>query len=488
MAKEKPSNRFEDLTPKEIVSRLDEYIVGQTAAKRAVAVAIRNRLRRLRTPDDLRDEIIPKNLILIGPTGVGKTEIARRISKLLLAPFSKVEATKFTEVGYVGRDVDSIIRDLAEISVRMVRQEKMDSLKDTLMGRVVDRLVDIIQPKPGRPKRVVRKADEDEEGYEARVAKQEARFEQVTRIREKTRERLRKGEMDDEQVTIEAPEGGQKLMQVFTSQGMEEMGMDLQNMFDSIGGPKKTKQKKTTVGEAKRHLMSEEADRAIDMDNVVTEAVERVELAGIVFIDEIDKIAHREGQSGHGPDVSREGVQRDILPLVEGTTVITKYGPVRTHHILFIAAGAFHVSKVGDLIPEFQGRFPLRVELDSLSEADFGRILREPKNSLIKQYTALLQTEGVALEFEDAAIDAMAELATKANQQSQNIGARRLHTVMEKLLEDISFDAPYAPDSELPENAKRNGDGSLSIKITAEYVNGRLAELVADKDVAGYIL
>ena len=482
------SDRFEDLTPKEIVARLDEYIVGQTAAKRAIAVAIRNRLRRLRTPDDLRDEIIPKNLILIGPTGVGKTEIARRISKLLKAPFSKVEATKFTEVGYVGRDVDSIIRDLVEISVRMVRQEKMDGLQDTLMGRVVDRLVDIIQPKPGKPKRIVQRANETNGDFTVRVARQEARFEQVTRIREKTRERLRKGEMDNEQVTIEAPEGGQKLMQVFTSQGMEEMGMDLQNMFDSIGGPKKTKRKKTTVGEAKRHLMSEEADRAIDMDNVVTEAIERVELAGIVFIDEIDKIAHREGQSSHGPDVSREGVQRDILPLVEGTTVITKYGPVRTHHILFIAAGAFHVSKVGDLIPEFQGRFPLRVELDSLTEEDFVRILREPKNSLIKQYTALLQTEGVALDFETAAIDAMAELATKANQQSQNIGARRLHTVMEKLLEDISFDAPYGPDSELPENAKRNGDGTLSIKITAEYVNGRLAELVADKDVAGYIL
>ncbi len=489
MAKAKPSNRFEDLTPKEIVLRLNEYIVGQMAAKRAIAVAIRNRLRRLRTPDDLRDEIIPKNLILMGPTGVGKTEIARRISKLLKAPFSKVEATKFTEVGYVGRDVDSIIRDLAEISVRMVRQEKMDGLKDTLMGRVVDRLVDLIQPKPGKPKRVVRRVDEDEEDYQARVEKQEKRFEQVTRIREKTRDRLRKGEMDNEKITIEAPEGGQKIMQVFSSQGMEEMGMDLQGMLDNIGGPKKTKKKKTTVGEAKRHLMSEEADRAIDMDNVVNEAVERVELAGIVFIDEIDKIAHREGQTSQGgPDVSREGVQRDILPLVEGTTVITKYGPVRTHHILFIAAGAFHVSKVGDLIPEFQGRFPLRVELDSLSEEDFGRILREPKNSLIKQYCALLDTDGVVLDFEDNAIDEMAKLATKANQQSQNIGARRLHTVMEKLLEDISFDAPYSQASELPPNASRNGDGTLAIKITADYVTGRLADLVADKDVAGYIL
>ncbi|HES58328.1 MAG TPA: ATP-dependent protease ATPase subunit HslU [Firmicutes bacterium] len=467
-------DRFEDLTPREIVARLSEYIVGQQDAKRAIAVAIRNRLRRLRAPEELRDEIIPKNLILMGPTGVGKTEIARRISKLLKAPFVKVEATKFTEVGYVGRDVDSIVRDLTEVSVRMVRQEKMESVRDTLMGRVVDRLVDYLHPRPAARQTPPRRETESDEEYQQRLRGEEERYAQVTRVREKAREQLRSGELDEQPVTIDATESGQKLMQVFTSQGMEEMGMDLQNMFDSLSDKKK-KKKRVTIGEAKRLLMQEEAERAIDMDSVVREAVERVELAGIVFIDEIDKIAHREGTSQHGPDVSREGVQRDILPLVEGTTVVTKYGPVRTQHILFIAAGAFHVSKVGDLIPEFQGRFPLRVELTSLSEDDFSRILREPKNSLIRQYSALLETEQVRLEFADEAVDAMAQLATEANRTSQNIGARRLHTVMEKLLEEVSFDAPY-------------DDGARTIKIDKEYVTTRLAELVKDKDVAGYIL
>jgi ATP-dependent HslUV protease ATP-binding subunit HslU len=448
------AERFEDLTPREIVRRLDEYIVGQEAAKRAVAVAIRNRLRRLRVDDALRDEIIPKNLILIGPTGVGKTEIARRMAVLLRAPFIKVEATKFTEVGYVGRDVDSIIRELMETAVRMVRQERLDNLQDTLVGRVVDRLVDSLQPlpsKPGSRRSGKAPASETAEEREARQARERAlrqqedeQFEQVQRIRARLRERIRKGDADDELVTIEAQQSGNRMMQVFTSQGLEEMGMDLQNMLEGINERPK-KKKRVTVGEARRLLLQEEADKAVDMDAVVREAVERVELAGIVFLDEIDKIAHREGQGGHGgPDVSREGVQRDILPLVEGTSVVTKYGSVRTQHILFVAAGAFHVSKVSDLIPELQGRFPLRVELEALSEADFCRILREPKNSLLRQYTALLATEGVELEFTDGAIDAMARIATAANQATQNIGARRLHTVIEKLLEDISFDAPYS--------------------------------------------
>jgi ATP-dependent HslUV protease ATP-binding subunit HslU len=479
-ARERATEVFEDLTPREIVARLDEYIVGQDDAKRAIAVAIRNRLRRLRVEGDLRDEIIPKNLILMGPTGVGKTEIARRISRLIAAPLIKVEASKFTEVGYVGRDVDSIVRDLTEHAVRMVRQERLESVREMLMGRVVDRLVDYLQPLPGRPGRRRRSAtsEEDAEAEARREQEEEERFEQVKRLREKLRMRLRTPEMDDAQVTIEASEQSGKLMQVFTSQGLEEMGMDLQSVFDNIT-EKPKKKKRVSVGEAKRVLLTEEADKAVDMDAVVREAIERVELAGIVFIDEIDKIAHREGQASHGPDVSREGVQRDILPLVEGTTIITKYGPVRTHHILFIAAGAFHVSKVSDLIPEFQGRFPLRVELDSLSEQDFVRILTEPKNSLIKQYTALLSTESVTLSFSDGAVAAMAAAATKANQESQNIGARRLHTVLEKLLEDVSFEAPYG-DGAAPE--------PRTITLDEQFVQQRLAELTKDKDVADYIL
>lgn len=489
------SERFEDLTPREIVRLLDEYIVGQQDAKRAIAVAIRNRLRRLRVGDELRDEIIPKNLILIGPTGVGKTEIARRMAKIIAAPLLKVEASKFTEVGYVGRDVDSIIRDLTEHAVRMVRQERLDEIGDLLLGRVVDQLVDSLQPLPGRPRRRSARAVDDEE-EQKRLKSEEERFEQVKRLREKLRSKLRSEEMDDALVTIEATEQGNKLMKVFTSQGLEELGMDIQEALGGFGErPKKKKRMK--VGEAKRILMAEEADRAVDMDAVIREAIERVELAGIVFIDEIDKIAHREGQQSHGPDVSREGVQRDILPLVEGTTVITKYGPVRTHHILFIAAGAFHVSKVSDLIPEFQGRFPLRVELNSLGEQDFVRILREPKNSLIKQYTALLGADGVQLKFTDGAIAAMAATATRANSESQNIGARRLHTVMEKLLEDVSFEAPYegraAAGKPDPGSSQDGGqpaaDGApQAITIDEEFVSARLAELTKDKEVADYIL
>jgi ATP-dependent HslUV protease ATP-binding subunit HslU len=502
--------RFEDLTPREIVARLSEYIVGQHQAKRAVAVAIRNRLRRLRVTGELRDEIIPKNLILIGPTGVGKTEIARRMALLLRAPFIKVEATKFTEVGYVGRDVDSIVRDLTEYAVRMVRQEKMEQLEATLLGKVVDRLVEYMQPMPSRPRKKFSGNESEEELQQQRS--EDERFEQLKRIREKLRVRIRRGEADDEAVTIEAAESSPRLMQVFTSQGMEEMGMDLQNMLEGMTDRPK-KKKKVTVGEAKRLLLQEEADKAIDMDSVVREAIERVELAGIVFIDEMDKIAHREG-GAHGPDVSREGVQRDILPLVEGTTVITKYGPVRTQHVLFVAAGAFHVSRVSDLIPELQGRFPLRVELEALSEQDFGRILREPKNSLIRQYSALLATEGVKLEFKDGAIDEMARIATQANSAAQNIGARRLHTVLEKLLEDISFDAPYeaagaaATVTEQVDTTGSGGsDGAIAlpagsaagsvsvaggseklIVIDREFVREKLAELLKDKDVAQYIL
>ncbi|MCC7479060.1 ATP-dependent protease ATPase subunit HslU [bacterium] len=503
------SGNFEQLTPREIVARLDEYIVGQSEAKRSVAIAIRNRLRRLRVGDELRDEIIPKNLILIGPTGVGKTEIARRMALLLRAPFIKVEATKFTEVGYVGRDVDSIVRDLTENSVRLVRQERMEGLRDTLMGKVIERLVDYMQPLPGRSKR---SPHADLEAEERRLREEEERMEQVKRIREKLRRDLRGDRIDGQSVTIDAVERGQKMMQVFTSQGLEEMGMDLQNLFDGMGD-KKPKRKKTTVGEAKRLLLAEEAERALDMESVVQEAVQRVEVAGIVFIDEMDKIAHREG-AGSGPDVSREGVQRDLLPLVEGTSVVTKYGPVRTQHVLFVAAGAFHVSKVSDLIPELQGRFPLRVELQSLSEEDFGRILREPRNSLIRQYKALLATEGVDLDFTDEALSAMARHASRANSQSQNIGARRLHTVLERVLEDVSFDAPYeeapapvpaAAPGPAPEPAgtalipadspASNGSAPADppaamrhVLIDADYVNSRLEELFKDKDVAQYIL
>jgi ATP-dependent HslUV protease ATP-binding subunit HslU len=495
-AQERGASRFEDLTPRQIVRLLDEYIIGQQDAKRAIAVAIRNRLRRLRVGDELRDEIIPKNLILIGPTGVGKTEIARRMAMIIAAPFLKVEASKFTEVGYVGRDVDSIIRDLAEHAVRMVRQERLEEVRDMLMGRVVDRLVEYLQPLPMRPRRRRGSTEEDVE-EDKRLKNEEERFEQVKRLREKLRAKLRGEEMDDAQVTIEATEQGNKLMKVFTSQGLEELGMDIQEALGGFG-EKPKKKKRMKVGEAKRIIMAEEADRAVDMDTVVREAIERVELAGIVFIDEIDKIAHREGQQSHGPDVSREGVQRDILPLVEGTTVITKYGPVRTHHILFIAAGAFHVSKVSDLIPEFQGRFPLRVELTSLGQEDFVRILREPKNSLIRQYTALLATDGVVLEFTDGAVEAMAAVATQANTESQNIGARRLHTVMEKLLEDVSFDAPYEQGGARAQPAARDGDqaeaataptqATRTIMIDGEFVNTRLAELTRDKEVADYIL
>jgi ATP-dependent HslUV protease ATP-binding subunit HslU len=384
----------------------------------------------------------------------------------------------------------------------MVRQERLEGLQDTLMERVVDRLVDYMQPLPSRPRH---KTASDTEIEVEQNRKEEERFEQVKRIREKLCVQLRKGDLDDAQVTIDAVESSNRLMQVFTSQGLEEMGMDLQNVFDNLAD-RSPKKKRTTVSDAKRLLLSEEADRAIDMDSVVREAVERVELAGIVFIDEIDKIAHREGQSSHGPDVSREGVQRDILPLVEGTTVITKYGPVRTHHVLFIAAGAFHVTKVSDLIPEFQGRFPLRVELKSLSEEDFARILREPKNSLVKQYTALLATEGVTLEFTEDAVDAMAGHATNANSQGQNIGARRLHTVLEHVLEDISFNAPYedgaAPAGE-PETATEETAAAKetalvkpvagkprerNIIIDRKFVDKRLTDLLKEKDVAEYIL
>ncbi|MCB1220636.1 MAG: ATP-dependent protease ATPase subunit HslU [Planctomycetales bacterium] len=464
------AERFEELTPQQIVARLSEYIVGQDEAKKAVAVAIRNRLRRLQVSEELRDEIIPKNLILMGPTGVGKTEIARRMAILLKAPFVKVEATKFTEVGYVGRDVDSIIRELTENSVRMLRQERIDEISDTIAGKVVERLVDYLQPLPGRPAPA---SGDDPEEAARRRQKHEDALEQVKRLRERLRQRIRSGEMDDEKVTIEAKEGGNNMMQVFSAQGMEEMGMDLQNLFSNMTDKGK-KKKRTTVGEARRILMQEEADRLIDNDAIVREAIERVELAGIVFIDEIDKIAHREGGSSSGPDVSREGVQRDILPLVEGTTVITKYGPVRTQHILFIAAGAFHVSRVSDLIPEFQGRFPLRVELESLTEEDFGRILREPKNSLIRQYSQLLATDGVELQFTGGAITRMAAIASKANAESQNIGARRLHTVMEKLLEDIAFEAPY--------------EEPRKIRIDKAFIEDKLGSLLKEKDVAQYIL
>ncbi len=452
-----------ELTPAEIVAELDRYIIGQDKAKRAVAVAIRNRYRRSRVSEGMRDEIIPKNILMIGPTGVGKTEIARRLAKLIRAPFIKVEATKFTEVGYVGRDVDSIVRELAEASVRTVRLEKMGELSTKLMDAAAWRIVDLMQPAPTR-----HKAPADAEDAE----RQRERSEQAARVRAKLHERIMSGAMDNERIRITVAENQPKFMQVFSSQGLEELGMNLQEMFGDAG-PKQHKEKEVTISEARAIFVEEEVDKEIDQDKVVREALERVEQSGIVFIDEIDKIAMTETK-GSGPDVSRGGVQRDLLPLVEGTTVVTKYGPVKTNHVLFIAAGAFSVTKPSDLIPEFQGRFPLRVEFSSLSAGEFERILTEPQNALTRQYQELLATDGVAVKFTHTGIRAMAQLAEKANRMLEDIGARRLYTMMEKVLEEVSFGAPY------PE--------PMVVKVDRAFVEERIGSIIAEKDVAQYIL
>jgi ATP-dependent HslUV protease ATP-binding subunit HslU len=467
--------KLDELTPRQIVEELDKYVVGQTAAKRAVAIALRNRIRRQKLPPDLAQDVIPKNILMIGPTGVGKTEIARRLARLSNSPFLKVEASKFTEVGYVGRDVESMIRDLVDVAVDMVRAEKMQEVADKAEQNAEERLLDLLLPS-GRKRKTRRQALgdflEDEEG-EPPLPEEGTDFEQVQRTREKLRQLLREGKLNNRIVEIEVRERifpGR--FEIITSQGVEEMDIAIQELIPGLFGPGRTKKRKMRVDEAMEYLIQEEEQKLVDMEQVARIALERVEQSGIIFLDEIDKIAGRE--SGHGPDVSREGVQRDLLPIIEGTTVSTRYGTVRTDHILFIAAGAFHVTKPSDLIPELQGRFPIRVELDPLTVEDFKRILTEPKNSLIKQYTALLATEGVTLEFTPDAVDAIAQFAYAVNEQTENIGARRLHTIMEKVLEDISFEAP-----DLKEKHQR---------IDAEYVRRKLVGIVQNQDLSRYIL
>ena len=463
-AAEETSTTLDELTPREIVSELDKYVIGQKDAKRAVAIALRNRMRRQKLPADMADEVIPKNIIMIGPTGVGKTEIARRLAKLANSPFLKVEASKFTEVGYVGRDVESMIRDLVEIAIENVREEKLEDVSDKAELNAEERLLDILLP-PTAP----RPADTTAGGVV--LDGTTAVTESQSRTREKLRQQLREGKLDDRMVEIDVRERNFPSFEIISNQVVEEMDVNIKDMLPNIFG-QRTKKRKMKVNEAFEYLIQEEEQRLIDMDQVTRMAIDRVEDSGIIFLDEIDKIAGRE--SGHGPDVSREGVQRDILPVVEGTTVNTRYGMVRTDHILFIAAGAFHVSKPSDLIPELQGRFPIRVELKSLTMGDFIRILTEPKSSLVKQYTALLETEGVKLEFTREALEEVARFAFRVNEGTENIGARRLHTIMERVLDQISFDAP-----------EKKGE---HIKIDADYVRQMLADIVKDQDLSRYIL
>jgi ATP-dependent HslUV protease ATP-binding subunit HslU len=450
-------------TPREVVSELDRYIVGQNAAKRAVAIALRNRWRRQRVSDELREEIHPKNIIMIGPTGVGKTEIARRLAKLAQAPFVKVEASKFTEVGYVGRDVESMVRDLVEAAISLVREEETEKVKPRAVELAEDRLMELLSGQTPKSPPF---------GFTPPPAAQPSRM--GDHEREKLRAQLRAGTLDDQYVEVETSDSNPMFLRNFTGHGMEEVGVNFQDLFKNLPGMNRTKRRKVRVPEALQLLQQEEAGKLVDNDRVNRDALVRAESSGIIFIDEIDKIASREGAKGQGPDVSREGVQRDILPIVEGSTVNTKYGQVKTDHMLFIAAGAFHVSKPSDLIPELQGRFPIRVELEPLSGTDLVRILREPKNSLIRQYTALLATEGVELSFTEDAVTEIARIAQVANERTQNIGARRLHTVLERLLDEVSFSA-----SEM---------GPKTLSIDGAYVRDRLSSIVQDEDLSRYIL
>jgi len=455
------SQSLDQLTPRQIVVELDKYVIGQHAAKRAVAIALRNRMRRLKLPPEMADEVAPKNIIMIGPTGVGKTEIARRLARLSGSPFIKVEASKFTEVGYVGRDVESMVRDLVEIAVDMVREEKIYDVQDKAEENAEERLLDLLLP----PLKPVYRSDPDQATQE-RTAQNEF---QGTRA--KLRAQLRDGKLDNRTVELEVRERMFPSFEVITSGGVEEMDINIKDMLPGLFGGK-TRKRKMKVPEALEYLIQEEEQKLVDMDQVARSAVERTEQAGIIFVDELDKIAGRE--SGHGPDVSREGVQRDLLPIVEGTSVSTKYGMVRTDHLLFVAAGAFHVSKPADLIPELQGRFPIRVELHSLTKADFVRILKEPKNALLKQYRALLATEGIDLEFTEDAIDSVASYSMRVNEATENIGARRLHTIMEKVLDEISFEAPDLTQKQWV--------------IDAAYVGRMLDEIAKDDDLSRYIL
>ncbi len=465
---------MEELTPRQVVAELDRYIVGQQEAKKAVAIALRNRYRRKHLPADLQDEVIPKNIIMIGPTGVGKTEIARRLAKLVKAPFVKVEATKFTEVGYVGKDAESMVRELVEVAIRMVKQEKLAQVESKANELAEKRILETLVPAPKKRSsisnpfellfREVSDSDDD-------LGKASEEEKDIQLLRERAAEQLRSGELEDRQIEIEVEENPQQTLDIFAIGGMEEMGINIQDMLGSFL-PRKKKKKRVSIREARRILAQEEAQKLVDMDDVIKEAIESAEQSGIIFLDEIDKIAGKESTTG--PDVSREGVQRDILPIIEGSTVITKYGPVKTDHILFIAAGAFHVSKPSDLIPELQGRFPIRVELEPLEKKDLLRILVEPDNSLIRQYTELLRTEGLNVEFTSDALEEIAEMAHLVNAQTENIGARRLHTVLEKVLEDLSFRAPELAGE--------------TVVIDKEYVAKHLAGIITDGDLSSYIL
>ena len=450
---------LDEMSPRQIVQELDKYVVGQRRAKRAVAVALRNRIRRQKLDPEMAEEVQPKNIIMIGSTGVGKTEIARRLARLANSPFIKIEASKFTEVGYVGRDVESLIRDLMEIAVDMVRQEKAAQVEAKAEKHAEERLLDLLLPNGKRSKK--------RNGKEQNVQE----LEETKKTREKLRQQLRAGKLDSRTVEVEVPERGFPSFEIISSQGMEEMDVTFKDFFPNVFGSR-TRKRKMRVDEAIDYLVMEEESKLIDMEQVAREAVERVEDSGIVFLDEIDKIAGRE--SGHGPEVSREGVQRDILPIVEGTTVSTRYGMIRTDHILFIAAGAFHVSKPSDLIPELQGRFPIRVEMDTLSEDDFVRILKEPRNALLKQYSSLLATEGIDLAFTDDAVREIAHFAAIVNETTENIGARRLHTIMEALLEEVSFEGSSLP--------------SKKVVIDSEYVQQQLGEIIRNQDLSRYIL